>query len=280
MQASQIPAKFQIPFGKNAAAGTIRPIPVADQTASSPGAASLATGFPIATGQPLASGGIPPALQDFNGILNQDTAWAWWQAAGGTVQFDQAFCTAVGGYPQGALLNSATTPGILWVSTADNNTTNPDSNFAQNWISVSTTVTPARGLVTSGSVISVPHNVSTDVTNYTSVALNLPSSTYSNGVLTIGGGDAGFYIIGFGFRFPDNSLAFNLFSRALINNTAANGFSQIAYPNTNFYGGTFFTSFTRLNAGDQIKANIVQQNTNSSTYNLAYVGFNVIRLGA
>lgn len=136
MLASQIPTKFQIPFGKNAAAGTIRTVPVADQTATSPGAASLTTGFPVATGQPLAAGGIPPAMQDFNGLFNQITAWSLWQAAAGLVPYDSTFSSQIGGYPAGASVLSNTTPGRIWISTADNNTTNPDGGSASNWLAL------------------------------------------------------------------------------------------------------------------------------------------------
>jgi hypothetical protein len=134
MLASQIPTKFPIPFGNNAAAGTIRAVPTADQTATSPGAASLTTGFPVATGQPIAAGGIPPSMQDFNGILNQISAWARWQAAAGLVPYDATFSSVVGGYPQGATVLSGTTAARVWISTADNNTTNPDASTAANWL--------------------------------------------------------------------------------------------------------------------------------------------------
>jgi hypothetical protein len=40
-----------------------------------------------------------------------------------------------GGYPRGAIVQSATVLGRFWVSTADNNTTNPDTGGA-NWLSV------------------------------------------------------------------------------------------------------------------------------------------------
>lgn len=146
MLASQIPSKFPIPFGNAADVGTIRQVPTADQSSVTPGAASLTKGFPAITGQPLASGGIPPSLQDFNGVLFQDTAWARWQAAGGTVPFDQNFCTAIGGYPLGAVLQAATA-GNLWLSVVDNNTTNPDSGLSAGWIPLITAATSAgKGL--------------------------------------------------------------------------------------------------------------------------------------
>lgn len=155
MKSTDIPTKFQIPFGNSAAAGTIRPVPIADQTASSPGAASLTTGFPVATGQPLASGGVPPAMQDFNGILNQITAWSRWQNAGALVSFDTTFAQAIGGYPAGAILAS-TTAGVLWLSVVDSNTTNPDGASASGWIAVASTNTPAKGSLITRRVFSTP----------------------------------------------------------------------------------------------------------------------------
>jgi len=186
MLASQIPTKFPIPFGNNAAAGTIRTIPQASQTASSPGQASLYDGFPVATGQPLASGGIPPAMQDFNGLFNQITAWNRWQNAGATVSFDPAFSAAVGGYPAGAILAS-TAAGNLWLNTTDNNTTNPDGSSPSGWLPIVT------------GVISVPATTSTaafalsgtqTITNNLTTQLNLGGAsptfgTFASGMLTL-----------------------------------------------------------------------------------------------
>lgn len=151
MLASQIPTKFPIPFGNSAAAGTIRAVPQASQTAIDIGQASLVDGFPIATGTPLASGGKPPSMQDFNGLFNQITAWNRWQNAGGMVPFDQTFCTAIGGYPAGALLLSTVTVGRLWISTVDNNTTNPDAGATTAWLAImlaSDVIVPATAAVT------------------------------------------------------------------------------------------------------------------------------------
>jgi hypothetical protein len=127
-------SKFAMPFGKNAGSGYIRPIPTPSQVGIVNGAASLNDGFPPLTFQPVGSGGIPPFGQDFNGILNQVTAWNQWQQAGGSVQFDSTFCTSIGGYPQWAILASTVTVGLLWLNTVDNNTTNPDSGGASGWI--------------------------------------------------------------------------------------------------------------------------------------------------
>lgn len=131
---SSIPPKFNIPFANSAGAGFITPIPQASQIGIAAGRASLTDGFPPLTFIPVTAGGVPPFGADFNGLLNQITAWNQWQQAGGAVQYDAGFATAIGGYPKGALLSS-TTQGILWVSTVNNNTTNPDSG-GSNWVSV------------------------------------------------------------------------------------------------------------------------------------------------
>jgi hypothetical protein len=123
MDAADIPAKFPIPFASSAGGGFIRAIPEAPGAS---GVANLTEGFPPECFTPLSGGGVPPAGQDFNGILNQITAWNQWQAAGGTSLYDGTFSTAIGGYPAGCILRS-TTAGLYWVNLVDANTTNPDS---------------------------------------------------------------------------------------------------------------------------------------------------------
>lgn len=128
MQSTDVPSRFPIPFANGAGAGFIRDIPTA--AATTPGAASLTEGFPPECFQPIAAGGVPPAGEDMNGVLFRVTGWARWQAAGGPVTFNSAFATAIGGYPAGAFLQSAITPGLFFISTAENNTTNPDAGGA------------------------------------------------------------------------------------------------------------------------------------------------------
>jgi len=134
MQDSQVPARFSIPFGNSAGAGFIRPIPTASQIGIQDGAASLTDGFPPDCFSPVGAGGVPPFGQDANGILNQVSAWCRWVAVGGPTYYDAGFSGSIGGYPKGAILGSASIAGRLYVSTADNNTVNPDvdaTNYAQ-----------------------------------------------------------------------------------------------------------------------------------------------------
>jgi len=129
MQISDIPAKIPVPFGTNAGAGNITyPLPTAPQPG---GRASLSQGFPPINFTPVAAGGIPPFGEDENGILFWISAWSrWMQAGGGVPRYDPAFQSDVGGYPLGAFLQSATTEGTFYLSTTDNNVTNPDTGGA------------------------------------------------------------------------------------------------------------------------------------------------------
>lgn len=136
MQDSDIPVKFPVPWANSAGGAFIRAIPTASQIGIVPGEASLTDGWPPLTALPVAGGGIPPDIRDMNGILFRMTAWDRWAQAGGRIAWDSAFSAAVGGYPQGAIVSSATTLGLQWLCTADNNTTNPDTGGA-GWISSS-----------------------------------------------------------------------------------------------------------------------------------------------
>lgn len=129
MQASDSPTKIQVPFANS---GTKHTIPIPSQIGITNGAASFTDGFPPLTFAPLTAGGIPPSGADFNGIFNAITAIQRWQSAGGVFKYDSAFSAAVGGYPKGCLLATATGDGF-WISTADNNTTNPDGSSPEYW---------------------------------------------------------------------------------------------------------------------------------------------------
>jgi hypothetical protein len=115
-------------FGTSAPTGYITlPIPVPDQTGTTPNQASFATGFPVATMTPEASGGLPPFGQDFNGILWMITAYIANFAAGNFGAYNSAQASAIGGYPPGAILANASNNGF-WINTSGAvNSTNPDA---------------------------------------------------------------------------------------------------------------------------------------------------------
>jgi hypothetical protein len=164
MLASQIPARIPLPFANG---GTKNTIPTASQIGITPGAASLTDGFPLLTFTPLAAGGVPPAGADFNGILNAITAVQQWQSAGGSFTFNTAFSTSIGGYPKGSVLIS-TSGDTNWLSTSDNNATDPDSGAAGNWVALD-----AYGIGT--------------VTGLTNANITLTPAQYGKNIITLAG---------------------------------------------------------------------------------------------
>lgn len=127
MQSSDIPSKSPMVFAQDATGSYVRTVP---QTTVDPAAASFELGFPPQTFTDEGAGGTPPDGRDFNGILNFLSAWARWQATGAPINYDSTFQADIGGYPRGAVVGSATTLGVFWLSTAENNLTNPDTGGA------------------------------------------------------------------------------------------------------------------------------------------------------
>lgn len=153
MSQAQIPTKFNIPFGNSAGAPYIRNIPQTSQIGIQNCAASLTDGFPPLTFVPAAAGGCPPFGQDVNGILRQITQWNVWMQAVSGLPYDAAFSAAIGGYPKGAIVQSAVLQGRLWYSTVDNNTTNPDAATAvSGWTILPGTYSPGTPIPVFSSV--------------------------------------------------------------------------------------------------------------------------------
>jgi hypothetical protein len=141
MLVSSVPYKFTVPWANSASGSFItNPVPA---VSTSP-AAGQDLGFPPATALPEGSGGTPPNINDINGALYYATAWEQWIQAGAPIVYDATFQTAIGGYPKGAIVPSAATPYLRWISTVDNNTSDPDTGGA-NWLAMSgrlTKITP------------------------------------------------------------------------------------------------------------------------------------------
>jgi len=129
MQISSTPLKWTIPFATNDSSKVEIPA-----TTSDPTRFSLSLGSPPLTGQPPESGGVPPQLEDFNGAVNQVARFAWWFMGGGPLPFDGTWSADpnVNGYANGAQIPTADGQG-RWISTADNNTVNPDT-VGTNWV--------------------------------------------------------------------------------------------------------------------------------------------------
>jgi len=187
MQASDIPAKIPEPFAKNAVVNTYkRAIP---QTTTTPGAASWDLGFPPETFNDPNAGGFPPNGMDANGVLNAISAWSQWvQAGGAPIAYDSTFQTTVGGYPNGAIVASLIFPGTWWRSTADNNTTNPDTGGA-NWVSA-TALSGGQCLlnpVSATQITLVPRDGANIVINGATVQVPLAGVTANNTGVMVNG---------------------------------------------------------------------------------------------
>lgn len=177
MKLADIPAKFPIAFAADAGGSYIRPIPEASQIGIENGAASLFDGFPPLCATPLTAGGVPPFMQDMNGILNQITLWSQWQNAGASVIYDSGFSTSIGGYPKGAVLASATITGLFWTSTVDDNATDPDGGGSAGWVALSGGAA-SRTIIAAGpqNILTTDSNVFIAQTVPAAITLMLPAS--------------------------------------------------------------------------------------------------------
>lgn len=194
MQQSTAPSLFTAVWGYNAGSSYINPIPVLSQIGIKNGAASLQDGFPPNCFIPYASGGAGPDGTDFNGILQWITQCIQWNQATGIWVYSATFQAAIGGYPKGAIVQSATTLGTLWLSTVDNNVTNPDTGGA-GWSQ------PSRGNTSSGAIVTAagPYTI-TNGTEYiivrqtvgAAITVNLPPSPsqWERHTVKDGNGDA------------------------------------------------------------------------------------------
>jgi hypothetical protein len=187
MQSSQIPPKIPAPFASSQS-GTLVNFPLPQSTTVS-GGASWSEGFTITNATPLASGGVPPSVQDMNGVLEQISAWAQWFSVGGSVGYDSSFSTTIGGYPNGAILRTST-PNLFYISLVDNNTSNPTTGGA-NWETVRMVpnYTPAEpGINVNAGVVIGPGYSNTITLNFTAPCNgSVMSSGYLN-VAAIAGG--------------------------------------------------------------------------------------------
>ena len=113
------PVLIPVPFCNS---GNKATIPV--NTPTSPDEANYASyeaGFPPITMIPTEANGIPPRGVDFNGILYVISSNIQNWNAGVQMKFNSDFCTAIGGYPRGAVLQ-ADDNSASYVSAIDNNT--------------------------------------------------------------------------------------------------------------------------------------------------------------
>lgn len=116
------PVKIITPW---ASTGSKNPIPA--NANNTTGAAGFDKGFPDITMTPAEAGGIPPAGQDFNGILYLITEIIRYMQAGGIPTFSQSMSLEISGYPKGVMVIGEDKKTI-WISKIDGNTSNPNSS--------------------------------------------------------------------------------------------------------------------------------------------------------
>jgi hypothetical protein len=111
------------PFGKNAAVGTIDPIPQTRGPGDDPQQATWDEGFPQVTMTPLGAGGIPPKGQDFNGVLKAISEHTVFSEHGGQFKWSSVYVAASGGYSIGDVIQAD--DGLnSYVSLVNTNTAN------------------------------------------------------------------------------------------------------------------------------------------------------------
>lgn len=130
MKLSDVPKKMPVPFAIN---GTREDLLAT--AASGDNTASYNNGFPDVTMLDESAGGIPPKGQDFNQILFEVGGTSRWSNAGGAYLYDADFSTAIGGYPNGAVVLGSDNV-TRYQSIIDDNTNNPNSTTT-GWLNIS-----------------------------------------------------------------------------------------------------------------------------------------------
>ena len=129
MKYSELPSVITSLFASGASSSAVTDIPDT-QAASGDGRVSWKLGYPPETMIARSAGGVPPYGQDANGIGKKLSQYIQALQAGNIPKWTQDFANAIGGYPSGALAADPSTVGVFWVSTADDNTTQPGANGA------------------------------------------------------------------------------------------------------------------------------------------------------
>lgn len=116
------PLLIATPFAEDGDKNTIP-----ESVPAEPQNATWSAGFPSITQTPVSSGGIPPARNDFNGVLNAYGQSIAHINKGLWFEYDAEYATKIGGYPINARL--MLTNGDIVQNTVANNTNNPNVNM-------------------------------------------------------------------------------------------------------------------------------------------------------
>lgn len=135
-----------VPFALNGNKNTIQ---VARQANQDQEDATWGEGFPDVTMIKQSAGGLAPKGLDINGILFAISSDTVHRQSGKQIQYDSAYAANIGGYSKGSVVQS-TDESVFWISTVDNNLTDPDSTSRNGWNRFA--YTPLATLTTTGTV--------------------------------------------------------------------------------------------------------------------------------
>jgi hypothetical protein len=118
------PAPVPLPWASSAPGTLITSIAVTSSVGGT--TPSWQQGWTSPFALPGGSGGVPPSIQVENTLENFLSAGLQYEQMGGGTFFNSTLATNMGGYPQGAVVQSASTLGLFWLNQVDNNSNNPD----------------------------------------------------------------------------------------------------------------------------------------------------------
>lgn len=132
--------------------------------------------------------------------------------------------------------------------------------------------------------MTIPNDVSTDITSFGTVANGLLASTFSGGIFTVGTGDNGFYLLTdwLGTNLGLGSTGYGFAGTIGLSTNGGSSYTSIGgqtgYSNSSGVLGPFFgcSVVQKLNVGDKVKLSM-RQNIGSSQN--APCGFGAIFLG-
>lgn len=123
--------KLSTPFANDSTLRNELPV-TATTEQTDKGVIGYTNGFTSINKLPLANGGQPPHMEDFNGVLYDVTSNIVDINKGIQQYFDADYSTLVGGYPEGARLLLDNNSGFV-TSLVDSNTVNPNTSLT-NWV--------------------------------------------------------------------------------------------------------------------------------------------------
>lgn len=239
MNRTDAPKKQPIAFGVN---GPREDLP--DTTPSGDNAASYNSGFPPITMTLKSAGGLPPKGQDMNQILYELSNLSRWASSGALNSYDEAFSTAISGYPKGSVLlgNDGTT---IYVSTIDANTNDPNTT-ATGWLNLSK-LTAIAGLA--GGANKVPYFNGTNTaaqTDLTQVGRDIIGKSTTADVLSY------LNLSGLGDYFSATAGTDSGLTTVTANFTMTPKSNGVIYVVAPVYGTNVITSFTLTATGGTV----------------------------